>query len=481
MKRNFVYTVLLSLINILFPVITFPYASRILGPAGIGKAQFILSFAQYFSLFAALGIPIYGVTQAARLRNKPEQLALLFGELSLISFVTGLLVSAVYVSLMYSLPYFTADRSLYLMSGLLILFTFCYSDWYYAGLEAFRTITLRSVSVKIICLLLLFFTVKNDSDYNRYLLIMVISIIGNQLFSFAAIARKSRFRWKALRPGQHYKPLLYIFGASIAASMYTMFDAVLLGLLSDNTSVGLYTASMKLVRLIIPLVTAMGVIAVPGLSKNFADGEMDQVEIQLKKSFQFIVFIAVPAGAGIALLAPEWVLLFSGEKFLAAIPAMQFAAFLPLLVGFGHFFCFQILIPAGRNREIFLSMLTGVLIFLAGNLLLVPVYRASGAAAANLITELFVTLMYWYFVNRFFKLRYNWKFLLQSIAASAFFIPLISAIRYFLTGTLAITGLSIVACAGVYFIIQVYLFRNTFLISFIEAVWIRFRSRQTIS
>ena len=62
-----------TLMSVLFPLITFPYASRILGARGIGKVDYAYSIISYFSLVAALGINTYAVREGSKLKNNKEE------------------------------------------------------------------------------------------------------------------------------------------------------------------------------------------------------------------------------------------------------------------------------------------------------------------------------------------------------------------------------------------------------------------------
>jgi len=172
MKKNYLYNLLQSLVNILFPIISFPYASRVLGPVGIGKVQFAFSFAQYFALFAALGIPIYGIIEIAKVKGDAKKLSAIFSELTIIYFITSLLFSALYFLVVLIFPYFTPERNFYFSAALIILFGFSAIDWVYSGLEEFKGIALRSIVIKVVSLLSLFLFVKDAGDYKNYLLII---------------------------------------------------------------------------------------------------------------------------------------------------------------------------------------------------------------------------------------------------------------------------------------------------------------------
>ena len=170
-KKNYVFNLVLTGFNILFPVISFPYVAKILGPVGIGKVQFILSFTQYFALIAALGIPIYGVRVISQSTHDYKLLYKNLGELLYIHIVCSVIITALYIITIVSFSFFSNDRSLYFLSGLIILMGFTSIDWYFTGIENFKLIALRSVSIKVVSLVFLFLFVKVRADYNIYLLI----------------------------------------------------------------------------------------------------------------------------------------------------------------------------------------------------------------------------------------------------------------------------------------------------------------------
>lgn len=470
MKKNYLYNLLLSVVNILFPLLSFPYAAHILGPVGIGKIQFIVSFAQYFAIFAALGIPIYGIKETAKYKNDSQGLSLIFTELTSIFFIASLFFSFVYFIVIFSFSFFAHDREMYLFAGVLILFSFTYTDWFYSGIEEFKTITVRSIFIKSISLVLIYTFIQTEADFKNYLFIMLFSILGYQLVSFLMIFKRSSLNFRQLNIKKHINPLIYIFSGSIVSSMYSVFDTVLLGFLSNNRSVGLYTASSKLIKITLPFVTSMGAILIPSISKNMAENNMSSVTLLLEKSFRFLVFFSIPICFGLAILSPELILLFSGKQFVNAISTMRILSLLPIFVGFGHFFSFQILIPAGKNREMFLSMLVGLITSFILNFILVPTLLYNGAAIANITAELFVTIGYFYFVKKHLKIHFEWKLITQTVVTVIFFLPIIILIRFLQLSLISTIALSLITCTAFYFSIQLFLFKNKFVFTFIKPI-----------
>jgi O-antigen/teichoic acid export membrane protein len=473
MRKNIVYNILLSLSNILFPLISFPYAARILGPNGIGEAQFIFSYAQYFALFAALGIPVYGIKEIAKANNDLVATKSTFFSLSALFFITSIIASALYLASILLIPYFKPLLNIYIITGILVLFSFTYTDWYYSGKGAFKTITIRSVIVKAMALLLLYVFVKTPSDLYNYLGVLIFTILGNQVYSFILICYENKGIPYQLEFSKHIKPLLFIFGATAASSMYTILDTVLLGFLSNATAVGYYTAAIKFIKLILPFVTSVGAVFIPVLSKNFAEKDYASVQKNLNASFYFIVALTIPLTIGSILIAPEIIAIFSGEKFENSILPMQIMSILPIIIGFGHLFAFQILIPSDKSKEVFVAMIIGLIISVGLNFILTPIYQEVGASIICIITEITVTLLYFYYTNKLFSFRYPWKFLLQSLIACTVFIPISIACKAVTQDLYIYTCLCIISCAAVYIVIQLFIFKNTFLTSY-------FRTPKTI-
>jgi len=461
MKKNYLFNLLLSVANILFPIITFPYVSRTLGPIGVGKVQFITTFASYFSLIAALGIPVYGVREIAKYKGLPDKLSKAFSELFIIYFVTSLFLSIVYLGVVLYMPYFNHDKILYLWSLMLVILGFSSIDWLYAGLEEFKIIAVRSVLVRVVSLVLMFLLIRKASDYYMYLMITIFTTLANNFVNVLLLSKRVKFTLKDLALSRHLKPLLFIFGTTIATSMYTMLDTVLLGFLSDDKSVGLYSAAVKLSKIVIPIVTSLGVILVPRLAKNLAEDNKLEVQSLLDKSFGFISFFSVPIGFGLAILAPELITAFSSKSFIEGTVSMQVLALLPFLIGFGYFYGFQILVPGGKDKELLFSVVGGVIAGLFLNILLVPHFKQLGASLANIGSELVVTSLYIYFVKKHFTYRFSFKPIYSAVICSLLFIPVIYLLRIFHLNLYVLIFACASACGLVYFGMQKVIFKNS--------------------
>ncbi|MXV51718.1 oligosaccharide flippase family protein [Pedobacter sp. HMF7647] len=464
MRKNYIYNLLLSVSNILFPILSFPYASHILGPEGIGKVQFVISFAMYFGMLAALGIPLYGIAKTATSRDDKGRLSVVFSELLSLYFIACLVLSVAYLLLIYFVPFFRADLQIYLAGGIVLYLGFTTIDWFYSGIEEFRLISIRSVFIKMISLVLLFLFVRQSSDYYNYLYILVFSMVGNNLISLLLAGRHVKFTLSGLNLKQHLKPLLYILGTGLAASIYTILDTVLLGFLANERSVGLYTAAVKLTKISIPLIVSFGTILIPQISAAFSKNDRLKVNDKLAESFDFLALIAVPVATGLFLLAPEFIEVFSGAAFRDAILPMQILAIVPFLVGLGHLLSFQMLVPFGLGRQMFFASLGGVLCCLLLNVILVPTLKEVGGAIANISSEVVVNVLYYLYLKKHFNFSFKTSLLFKAFCSSLIFIPIIILIKHFTGNEIIILLISILLCVVSYFSLQLIVFKDELLV-----------------
>jgi O-antigen/teichoic acid export membrane protein len=184
LKRNFIYNFSLNIINILFPLITSPYISRVLGANNLGKYNFSLSFSNWFLIFATFGTTTYGVREIAKVRDNKKILDKTFSEIFFINFIATLITLLVYIIIIFLNAKTNKEILLFLVSALSIFLNLFCIDWLYMGLEDFKIITLRSLLIKLICLVSIFIFIKQRNDYVIYALISVLAFGFANIFNF---------------------------------------------------------------------------------------------------------------------------------------------------------------------------------------------------------------------------------------------------------------------------------------------------------
>lgn len=469
MAKNYLYNLLLTCANIIFPVLSFPYISRVLGPEGVGHVQFVFSFAQYFAIVAGLGIPIYGMQEIAKNRDNINGRSKAFSELMLIYVFFSLLLSLLYISVIVIFPYFKAGQDMYWIALLLVMFGCTYIDWVYTGMEQFKPIAIRSVLFKLIGLILMYTFIRSRSDYRYYLYIIMFSYLGNNWLNLILLKGKVKLVLTGLSLKRHIKPLLLIFGTTIAVIMADT-DTVLLGFLANNKVVGYYAAADKLSTMCTPIVTSMSVVLMPKIAKYFADMDMSGVQNTLDQAFGFLVFLGIPVTMGVAVLAPEFISLFSGREFLPASNSLRLLSLLPLVNGFSRFFQFLVLVPAGLNGAMFKSVMAGLVASLVLNILLIPHLQQMGASVASICSELVITAIYFWIAQRYYAFTYPWVLILKALVSALVFVPIVWAFHSIALPSIVMLLAEIAACAVAYFAIQMLLFKNNLIYDFIALI-----------
>lgn len=458
---NLSFNLILSLSTILFPIIIFPYVSRVLGPEGVGKVQFVISFTQYFILIAALGTPVYGIREVSKISHDPVGLKKIFTILLSLNIITSVVLCILFIIIILCVPTLRVDLKFYLISGINILLSFSSIDWFFSGIQKFKVIALRSLIVKVIFLLILFLLVRDRADILPYLFVVVgASLLNNVYNIFSArkyfdlsLINKSDFN-------VHLKPLLFIFSSIVIASVYSALDTVLLGFIKGYTDVGYYSAASRLVKAGIPILTALSSVLLPQLTQSFRNKESERINELINKGFSYVVLLGIPITVGLIALSSEIIVFFSGNEFFEASLTLKIMAPVALIIGISTVWLVLILSPNSKDKEGVISASAGLIMSLVLNSILIPKYGHVGAAISNLFSEFAVMCFFIYFASKVIKYKFDWKFFFQCLFVSLMFFPIIYCVKLSaLTGVMVLL-VCILACAFFYITTALFFVKN---------------------
>ena len=334
LKLNFVMNSILTMSQFIFPLITFPYVSRILLPAGTGKVSFATSIVSYFTLFAQLGIPTYGIRACAKVRDKREELSKMVQELFIINLVMSLIAYVVFFAAIYYVPRFRQNKELFLVIGLTIFFNAIGMEWLYKALEQYTYITVRSIIFKFIAIVAMFLMVHEQNDYVIYGGISILASSASNIFNFLHV-----HRYIDIKPTGHYNfkkhlnAIVIFFAMSCATTIYTHLDTVMLGFIRTDADVGYYNAAVKIKTILVSIVTSLGVVLLPRASYYVEHKMMDEFYRITRKAINFVFLIATPMMIYFMLFAKEGVFFLSGDAYAGAIIPMQII--MPTLIFIG--------------------------------------------------------------------------------------------------------------------------------------------------
>ena len=174
---------ILTMSSFIFPLITFPYVSRVLLPVGTGKVSFATSLISYFSMFAQLGIPTYGIRACAKVRDNREELTRTAHELLMINLVMDVISYLALGCALVFIPKLQEDRLLYIVVSSTILLTSIGMEWLYKALEQYTYITIRSIVFKFVALIAMFLLVHEQEDYIIYGGITILAASASNIFN----------------------------------------------------------------------------------------------------------------------------------------------------------------------------------------------------------------------------------------------------------------------------------------------------------
>lgn len=392
LKKNAFYSFIKSFMDIAFPIISFPYASRILAPEGIGKINFSNSITSYFCMIAGLGIASYATREAAKLRDNQIELNSFAREMLTLSFISTAVSYLLFLVALILIPKFQPYQLLLLLSSAGIIARGFFSvSWVFSAQEEYKYITIRSIAFQIVSLIYLFVFVRKPSDVNSYMIFGLISIVGTNLCNFFYARKFVSFGQKTpIHISRHIKPIFLFFGISFVTSIYSTLDTTMLGFLTSDEEVGLYSAATKMNHLVLGLITALTSVLLPRFSYYSERKDFSSFLVLMKKSLCINLLIALPVTAGLFMLANPLIMLLSGEKYLAAVTPMRILTPLIFIISTANITGGQILPAIGKEKISFYSYLAGTLLNILLNSLLIVRFGTAGAAIASIAAEILV-------------------------------------------------------------------------------------------
>lgn len=413
LKLNFIMNAFLTMSNFIFPLITFPYVSRVLLPLGTGKVAFATSIVTYFSMFAQLGIPTYGIRACAQVRDKKEELSRVTQELLLVNLAMTVISYAAFAMMLITIPKIRAEKTLFLVMSSMILLNSLGMEWLYKALEEYTYITIRSVFFKILSIGAMFLLVKTPEHYVRYGAISILASSASNLFNFIYA-----HKFISLRPvyaynfKRHIQPVLIFFAMSCATTIYTNLDTVMLGMMKSEEDVGFYNAAVKIKNVLVSVITSLGTVILPRVSYYVEHQMQEEFLRTAKKAVWFVWVCALPLMVYFIMFAREGIYFLSGTAYQNSVFPMQLLMPTLLFIGLTNIMGIQIMVPLGKENLVLRSVCLGALVDLLINAWLIPKYASIGAAIGTLAAE-FVVLCYQYWEIKRMKLvifeRLNYK------------------------------------------------------------------------
>lgn len=429
LKKNIFYSLLLTSSRFVFPLVTYPYITRILGPDKIGILNFADTYSNYFVLIAALGVPLYGVREVAKVKDDRTRLNKVVSEIALIYLLSTIICLIVFASSILLVDQFRRELTLNVIFGLNIILTFASFEWVFIGLEKFKFITQRSLLTKLIPIVMMFFLVKDGADYIVYQGLNLAAFLLNAGINLFALRKYVQLGWKNLNIRQHVSPLVLVFFSSVFISFYSMVDILILGLLSTNAALGYFSTAIKLNRIASLVIASIGNVLLPRISSLKMMGKMEEIQNTIGNSMKLTVFLTIPLFFIFLVLAPSLIFTIAGPDYESAVLPFQILSPIVVLLGISNVYSIQVLLPFSREKELIKVFALTTAASIALNLVLVPKWDYVGAACATLVTEVLLVIASGFYVNRILRITLPFRFAIWCALVSALLLPIHWGVR----------------------------------------------------
>ncbi len=415
-KSNIFWNIIRVTSNLLFPLITFPYASRILGPESIGLFNYAFAIASYFTLFASFGFPIYGMREVAVRKNDSNDL-----EIATNSVFSANLLLTVFVCIAYLFlcSFIAGDHIiLFLIVGISILLSSISFEWFYQGIEDFRYLTVRGIIIKSVSVICLFLFVKNSSDLLYYAIVSVGATCGNNILNL--IRLKKFIRLRLIRKGvwKHIRGASVLFMGTVAVSFYSYMNDILIGALDNMTSVGYFSTGNKLVHIILSIIGVISMSIIPRMTSLVNSNKQEETLQLQRKSINLVLYVAIPIMIGLFVLSPQIVNLFAGNQFGPTANVTKILALLIAIIPLSSFLGYQVLIPNRKEKYGNYATIGGAVTNILLALILIPQFSYIGSCISLVLAESVVTGLHFYYSRRYMNLQFRDFIPLKCIVSS---------------------------------------------------------------
>lgn len=464
LKLNMMLNAIKGIMSIIFPLITFPYVSRVLGVINIGRYNFANSVISYFILIAGLGIGTYAIREGSRFRNNKSRFKVFADEMFSINIVSTIISYAIFFALLISVAKFHDYRDILLILSLQVAFKTIGVEWIYSIYEDYAYITIVSIMFQAISLVLMFSFVKNENDVYIYAFITVVSSVGSNLLYYIHAKKYCKINIvKEIDWHKHIKPILVMFAMAVTVTIYVSSDVTILGIICGDYTVGIYSVSVKVYSIIKTVLSSVLTVSIPRLSFMLGVDDNERFRETASDIYSTLLTVVLPAITGIIVLRKHIVLLLANESYIAATSSLTLLM-LALFFCMGSWFWGQcILVPVKKEGTVVKVTVASAVVNIVLNFILIPIWKENAAALTTIIAEAMAFIWCWYNGQKYANIKGSVSTLVK-VLLGCVGILIVSIVCNILFGTGVTYMIStVVGAVIVYGVIEVAL-RN-------EAVW----------
>lgn len=460
-------------LSIIFPLITYPYAFRVLHAEGIGKVDYASSIISYFTMIASLGISTYATREGAKVRDNKKAFEKFSSQIFSINLITTVIAYFLLGIAMMTLNSLSSYKCLLIILSLSVGFTTLGIEWINTIYEDYLYVTIRSIITHIVTLVLLFLIVKNANDYYVYAFLIVLSnaiiCITNWFYCRKYVTLRLTFK---LDFKKHFSSIVTLFANSVATSIYVNADTTMIGIYAGDYYVGIYSLAVKIYNVVKRMIVALYSVAISRISYYAGKNDKKSICNIYTDLLSNLTVLLIPASIGLISVAKEIVFIMGGTEYTGAVVTLQILSVSLVGAVFGGAVTYCLNIPLGREKINVVATSLSAIINILLNIVLIPLFKQNGAALTTAISEFFV-FFYCMFLFEDFKeyvdLKKWGKTFEQSLVGSVTILCVSYIIRKICFDPIIIMGLiGILSIA--FYILELWMFKNELAVQIVKKI-----------
>lgn len=448
LKKNFIYNAILTMSGYIFPLMVYPYVSRVLGVANIGACNFVDSIVEYFTILSMMGMNTIGIREIAKCKNDQQKLDNVFSQLFSLNTLTTITAIIILIIATNIVPKFAPYKDLLYIGVGKLFFNYMLINWFFQGLENFKYIAARTIFVKILFVISVFLFVKTETDVKLYYFLVALTWAGNGIINFIYAKKYVSFNF-TLKINKAIIGSFFILGVYwFMNSMYTTLNVAFLGFATNDIEVGYYTTANKLLTVIMTMFTALTSVMVPRVSVALKSNDNSEAKALIRKAINALMLFAIPLIFFVFPFSQELIYLMSGKGYEGATTPLQIMTPLFFLVGYDQIIVLQTLLPMGKDKDILRNSILAASVGIISNIFLTLNFGKNGSAIVLILAELSVLLSSQFCVTKYLGLKIPFKLIIKHIIGFSPIIIICNVIKYFINSYVIslIVSASIICC-----------------------------------
>lgn len=471
--QNSMYKATLNIFNLIIPLVVTPYITGLLTEELYGAYNRVFNEFSTFLVIGAFGIYNYGLREISKARNNPEKKNKIFTSLFVIGLISNIIMLIGYITFAVYRSTSNTDIYIYMTMIIQIVAQVFYIVFVNEANEDYAFITKKTIIIRLIYLVSIFIFVRKPTDIIPYSIVVSMTILLNNIFSYFYLKKSVKFDFKGLKIVIHLTPLFVAFLMTNVEILYATLDKWMLGGVVGDISVTEYFLPTNLVGMIAAVPLALISVAIPRLSSYIGNEEKYEYEALLNKTINNYMLIVIPMALGIGALAQEIMQFFSQGKYTYIFPILIAAAFMRIIYGFQSIVVNLVMYVNSLEKPLTLFMLIFGIVNLVANtvLIVLKIFTPMTALITTAIAILMFTIVGYVYTRTKLKINYNLftKEIIGYFLVSMLFFPISWAVRALGFSTWPTVFIVMGICVPLY-VIYLAVTRDTFFVEILEII-----------